>query len=148
MSSSIFNLLFNNNEYLNCNRFNIIKESIQNESLDLELNQNQKKKVYPLIEINESNDSYIIEVELPGIPIEHIKISIKNFILTLRINKTNQNISNEKYKNIFSDRKFGIFERNINLQQVKDNIIIGTISSNLENGILTLKINKKKTSPI
>ncbi|KAN0022418.1 hypothetical protein ACTFIU_004601 [Dictyostelium citrinum] len=148
MSSSIFNLLFNNNEYLNCNKFNIIKESIQNESLDLELNQNQKKKVYPLIEINESNDSYIIVVELPGIPIEHIKISIKNFILTLRIHKTNQNISNEKYKNIFSDRKFGIFERNINLQQVKDNIIIGTISSNLENGILTLKINKKKTPPI
>ncbi|KAM9987516.1 hypothetical protein ACTFIZ_005262 [Dictyostelium cf. discoideum] len=138
MSSSVFYLLFNNNEYINCNKFNLIKESIQNENL--ESNHNQKPKIYPLIEINESNDSYIIEVELPGIPIEQIKISIKNFIITLKIFKTNNNNnSNEKFKNIFSDRKFGVFQRNINFQQVKDKIIISTITSNLENGILTLK---------
>ncbi|KAM9953557.1 hypothetical protein ACTFIR_008632 [Dictyostelium discoideum] len=156
MSSSVFNLLFNNNEYINCNKFNLIKESIQNEKLDLESNQNQKPKIYPLIEINESNDSYIIEVEIPGIPIDQIKISIKNFILTLKIFKTNNNNNNninnnnskEKYKNIFSDRKFGVFERNINFQKVKDKIIISNITSNLDNGILTLKLNKKKTSPI
>ncbi|EEU04040.1 heat shock protein Hsp20 domain-containing protein [Dictyostelium discoideum AX4] len=161
MSSSVFNLLFNNNEYVNCNKFNLIKESIQNEKLDLESNQNQKPKIYPLIEINESNDSYIIEVEIPGIPINQIKISIKNFILTLKIFKTNNNNNNnnndnnnnnnnskEKYKNIFSDRKFGVFERNINFQKVKDKIIISNITSNLDNGILTLKLNKKKGSPI
>ncbi|KAN0050277.1 hypothetical protein ACTA71_003389 [Dictyostelium dimigraforme] len=145
MSSSLFNLFFNNNQYINCNKVNIIKETIQNEFT----NQNQKLNMYPLIEINESNDSYIINVELPGIPIDQIKISINNnFILTIRIYKNNEKVSNGNNNIIFSDRKFGIFERNINFQKVKEKINFSTLSSNLENGILTLKIKKKKSSPI
>ncbi|KAK5582335.1 hypothetical protein RB653_003918 [Dictyostelium firmibasis] len=143
MSSSIFNLLFNNNE---CNKYNLIKQSIEKNK---NRKKNKKQNVFPPIEINESIDNYIILVELPGIPIDQIKISMKNYIITLQVNKTiGNNHLNEKYKNLFCDREFGVFIRSINFQQVKDKISKNSITSNFSNGLLTLKLNKKIFPPL
>ncbi len=94
----------------------------------------------PLMDVYEQDNSYIIEIELPGINKSDVNIKVnEDGVLSINGKKTNS--YNTDLSKLRQERKFGEFSRSL---QLSNDIDIHNISSVFENGILRLKINKKE----
>ena len=92
----------------------------------------------PSVDINESNDAFMITADLPGIKKSDIKVKVEKNVIILsaerKIDKTN---SNEKYH--FSERRSGTFSRSFKLpKSVKEE----KITAGFDNGVLSIIIPK------
>ena len=83
----------------------------------------------------EKDDSYIIEIDLPGMNKEDIKVEIEDNTVTISGQRTNDGMENR-----FSSRIFGPFNKTITLPEPADT---QTMIAKYENGVLTLIVNKK-----
>ena len=83
----------------------------------------------------EKDDSYVIEIDLPGMNKEDIKVEIEENTVTISGER-----SNEGRENRISSRMFGAFKKTITLPEAAD---IQTMIAKYENGVLTLIVNKK-----
>ncbi|QJT10374.1 Hsp20/alpha crystallin family protein [Oceanidesulfovibrio marinus] len=89
------------------------------------------------IELKETDTAYVIFAELPGFKNEDIDVSLEDNVLTIRAEKKHdETAEGERYH--FSERGYGEFSRAIRLPRHA----AGEASAHLENGILTLTINK------
>ena len=94
-------------------------------------------------DIEEYDDSYHINVEVPSVKKEDVKISLEDGYLTISIEKKNNNDLKDKTgKVIHKERYFGSIKRSYNVGDVKEE----DISAKLENGLLTVVI--KKPEPV
>ncbi len=94
-------------------------------------------------DIEEYDDSYHINVEVPSVKKEDVKISLEVGYLTISIEKKNNNDLKDKTgKVIHKERYFGSIKRSYNVGDVKEE----DISAKLENGLLTVVI--KKPEPV
>jgi len=93
---------------------------------------------YPNVEVTESDDSYTLKAELPGVSKNDVKITLKDNSVTIRGEKKKE--QREKTKDTFrSERHFGIFQRTFSLpSSVRED----KIEANFENGVLTVEIPK------
>ena len=92
----------------------------------------------PSVDINESNDAFMITADLPGIKKSDIEVKVEENVLILnaerKIDKTNDN---EKYH--FSERRSGTFSRSFKLpKSVKEE----KITADFDNGVLSIIIPK------
>ena len=92
----------------------------------------------PSVDINESNDAFMITADLPGIKKSDIEVKVEENLLILnaerKIDKTNDN---EKYH--FSERRSGTFSRSFKLpKSVKEE----KITADFDNGVLSIIIPK------
>ena len=92
----------------------------------------------PSVDINESNDAFMITADLPGIKKSDIEVKVEENLLILnaerKIDKTNDN---EKYH--FSERRSGTFSRSFKLpNSVKEE----KITADFDNGVLSIIIPK------
>ena len=92
----------------------------------------------PSVDINESNDAFMITADLPGIKKSDIEVKVEENLLILnaerKIDKTNDN---EKYH--FSERRSGTFSRSFKLpKSVKEE----KITADFDNGVLSINIPK------
>ena len=92
----------------------------------------------PSVDINESNDAFMITADLPGIKKSDIEVKVEENILILnakrKIDKTNVN---KKYH--FSERRSGTFCRSFKLpKSVKEE----KITADFDNGVLSINIPK------
>ena len=92
----------------------------------------------PSVDINESNDAFMITADLPGIKKSDIEVKVEENVLILNakrnIDKTNDN---EKYH--FSERRSGTFSRSFKLpKSVKEE----KITADFDNGVLSIIIPK------
>ena len=92
----------------------------------------------PSVDINESNDAFMITADLPGIKKSDIEVKVEENLLILnaerKIDKTNDN---EKYH--FSERRSGTFSRSFKLpKSVKEE----KITADFDNGVLSIVIPK------
>lgn len=95
---------------------------------------------YPTVDIFEKDNEWLIFAELPGIKKDDISIKIENSILKLSAKREEIKVSDDsKYK--VREMQYGNFERNIRLSNDLD---IENIDASLENGILQVKIPKKR----
>lgn len=90
------------------------------------------------VDLIESDEAYVIHMNLPGINKEDVKISNSKNTLSI---KASRKVSKEEEKPTFlcKERFYGELQRKINLPQDSD---IESIKAKMKNGVLTLSIKK------
>jgi len=91
----------------------------------------------PATDIVEEADGVRIALELPGLKSEDVKITLENFVLTIRGEK--KQVKEEKGKVYRYERSYGAFERSFSLPNTVD---ADKVSATFENGVLTVSIPK------
>lgn len=94
---------------------------------------------FPVVDIRENNDTLKIEIEIPGLAKEDIKLEMFGNTLVLEGNKVDYEDS-EKVKYICMERRFGFFRRTIVLPAMGD---ITKVQTKHENGVLTITMPKR-----
>lgn len=95
---------------------------------------------YPRLNIQELSDEYKIEIELPGIKKEDVNLKLKDDYLIISGNKyVMKEEEKNKYRRI--ERRSGAFYRAISVPRDADK---DRVSAKLENGILTINLNRLK----
>ena len=92
----------------------------------------------PSVDINESDDTFMITADLPGIKKSDIEVKVeKNVLILNAVRKIDKTSSNEKYH--FSERRYGTFSRSFKLpKSVKEE----KITADFDNGVLSIIIPK------
>lgn len=92
----------------------------------------------PSVEINESNDAFMISADLPGIEKSDIEVKVEENTLILIANRyIDKSDNNEKIH--YNERRFGTFSRSFKLPKtVKEE----KITAKLDNGVLSVVIPK------
>jgi HSP20 family protein len=99
---------------------------------------NAAKCTLPAVNIREQEEGWHLDLAVPGIPKDKIKIQLENHVLNISSEQMEQNV-NEKYQR----REFGYvaFNRSFTLPE---NIQIEGIHAKQEDGILSIFIPKEK----
>ncbi len=92
----------------------------------------------PAVDITESEDAYLVGVELPGLTKDDVKITMENNVLTIHGEKKQE--KEEKREDYHrSERTYGSFQRSFTLpSSVKSD----KIEAQYKNGILTVTLPK------
>jgi HSP20 family protein len=92
----------------------------------------------PAVDIAESDDDYVVKVELPGVKKDDVKITVEANTLTIRGEKKQEReAKKENYHSV--ERSFGAFERSFTLPAT---IQSDRISAAYADGILTVMLPK------
>lgn len=82
----------------------------------------QIPEMMPAIEICESNNDFLILIDLPGVKKKDISVTLQNNILNVRGQRKFH--EDENYRQVNTERPYGSFLRTINLpSQLKDEVI-------------------------
>jgi HSP20 family protein len=117
---------------------NLIDEVFGTETMDT-VKRNLMSQV-PLANINESDVSHTIELAVPGLKKEDIKIELKENRLTISAD-VKKEANKENSKNVRKEFSYHSFKRSFNLPKLVD---IEKIEAKNENGLLTVIIPKKE----
>jgi HSP20 family protein len=95
---------------------------------------------FPVVDIEETGDSYILRAELPGIRKEDVRITFDNNLLTIKGEKTTEN---ERKQGNFHrlERSSGSFERSFILP---GSIRPDSINAAYADGVLTVTLPQKE----
>jgi len=97
----------------------------------------------PFIDIKETEDSLIINAEIPGIEPEDLDISVSEDILTIK-GEMKSEISQDKGNYRRMERRYGTFTRTI---QLPCKVKIQDVNARYEKGILHIALPKCKPEP-
>ena len=92
----------------------------------------------PRVEITEDRDNFYLNLEMPGIKKEDIKINIENNVLTIKGTKS-QSYNKEENNLVMNERYYGEFSRSFNLSK---DIKIENIDAQYNDGVLNLMLPK------
>jgi HSP20 family protein len=98
----------------------------------------------PRLDLVEDEAKIYVNVEIPGVTKESVKLSIQDNILTIKGEKK-KDLEDEKINYYRNERLFGTFSRSIELPLDVDN---NNITAKLDNGVLSIqliKVQKKAT---
>ncbi|HCA41650.1 MAG TPA: hypothetical protein DEP28_00190 [Bacteroidetes bacterium] len=97
-----------------------------------------KSNIAPRAEITEDKDNFYLNLEIPGVNKDDVKVSIENNVLTIKGVK--KETYNKEEKNlIMNERYYGEFTRSFNL--TKD-INVNSIDAQFNNGVLHITLPK------
>ena len=91
-------------------------------------------------DIKENENSYIIDIEMPGYEKENIKIEVEDGYLNV-LASINEDKDNKEGEYIRKERYYGECSRSF---YVGDNIEVEDVKANFKNGILKLTVPKKE----
>lgn len=91
------------------------------------------------VDIQDKENEYLVEAELPGVQKEEVDIGINDGRLSISI-KREENIEEDKKNYIHRERKICSMERAMYLEDAKSE----DIKAKLENGVLTIIVPKKE----
>ena len=92
----------------------------------------------PALDLSETVDGYLVEVAVPGMRAEDLKLTFENGVLTINGEVKQQNEQRERsYHRV--ERRYGRFSRSITFPSTVQG---DAIAANLEHGVLTLNIPK------
>jgi HSP20 family protein len=100
----------------------------------------QNQRINPAADIIEDDGSFRVEIEMPGVGENDIKVSIMNNILTIMAFKEISK-SDEGKDYIMREISYGYYEKNIRLP---DNTDISNAESTFKKGMLWVSIPKKQ----
>jgi HSP20 family protein len=93
----------------------------------------------PAFEVKETNDSFILKADVPGVVEKDLDIAVHNGVLTVSgVRQAEERKEGESYA--LYERQYGSFSRSFALPDMADG---DRIDANLSNGVLTLAIAKK-----
>ena len=89
-----------------------------------------------------TQDAYEITVELPGVPIENVAVTLENGLLTVSGEKTFER-KEEGKTYFFSERRYGKFQRSFRLPE---DVRAEDISADFRDGVLTVLVPKRSAA--
>ncbi len=98
----------------------------------------------PAIDVHESDGSYVIKADLPGISKDDINISLENGILSIRAETSDEKKEEKDGKIIRQERHYGQFLRQLS---VGSDIDPAAISAEFSDGVLRLELPKLHEEP-
>lgn len=112
------------------------------ESKPFNLKEFENLNIAPLMDLVEDNDSYKLEVEMPGMDEKDINVSINDNFLTIQGEKSTSK-KNERKNYIAREINYGRYERSISLPQSADG---EKATASFKKGMLWITIPKKPGS--
>ena len=110
----------------------VVKESLSwDEALERE------KWVTPAVDIFETDDVYFLNVNMPGVSKENIKIKLEDDSLVVMGRINYDEVKNRKY--VLKETRFGNFYRKFNISNSVD---VEKIDAKMENGTMVLTLPK------
>ena len=100
----------------------------------------QDTSFFPAVDVYETPDSVVVEVEAPGMKKEDIKITIEDDVLRIHGEKKLEKENKDKNYYIV-ERSYGTFERAFKLPEYVDT---EKIKAKFENGVLKISLPKKE----
>ena len=96
----------------------------------------------PAVDVYEAGDEVHIDVELPGIKPEEIKVNLEGDVLTISGERKRENVAKKDgYQRV--ERTYGTFTRAFSLGQDVD---AENVDAKFDNGVLKLSLHKKAAS--
>lgn len=100
----------------------------------------------PKIDISEDKKSIYVDVEIPGVKKDDLKISLQDNILTISGEKKSENKSEDNEKNYFrTERSYGTFTRSFTLPS---EINPDSVDARFEDGVLKIKVDRENPKPV
>jgi len=96
--------------------------------------------VAPRIDVSETQDKFILTVELPGMTPDDFKIEVTDDAIIISGEKKNENKESKERYHLF-ERRYGSFERRLRFPTLIDK---DRVTSSFKNGVLKLEIPKKE----
>jgi HSP20 family protein len=92
----------------------------------------------PALDISERKDAYLVTVELPGVKMDDLKVTLEDDVLSIQGERHISNdTSEEQYHRI--ERRYGAFRRSITLPAHK---MADAVEASLEDGVLRILVPK------
>ncbi len=102
--------------------------------------QRQEGVISPRFEVSETDDSVVVEAELPGMDEKDVQVTLENDILTIKGEKKKE--EETKKKNYYvSERSYGSFQRSLRLGSGVD---AEKVSASFKKGVLTVTVPKSE----
>lgn len=95
---------------------------------------------YPLVDIKETKDDFIISAEVPGISKEDVKINISDDTLTIKGEKKEQK-KEKDHNSLRIERSYGMFQRTFSLPT---HVESEKVKAAYKDGVLTITLPKKE----
>jgi HSP20 family protein len=93
---------------------------------------------YPAVDVNEDDNGYHFQMELPGLTKEDVKISFKDDVLTVSGEKKSEE-KDEKKDYHYYERRYGKFQRAFRLNA---DVIVDKIDASFKDGVLMIDLPK------
>jgi HSP20 family protein len=114
----------------------------QDRWLGLNARNDNHRAFRPAVDIYEQGDDVHIDVELPGVKPEEIKVNIEGDVLTISGERKRQDVAKkEGYQRV--ERTYGTFTRAFSLGQDVDP---ESVDAKFDNGVLKLSLHKRAAS--
>ena len=104
----------------------------------------KEKNLFPAVDVEEKEQSYLLMADLPGFNKDEIDVSFHNGCLTIEAQHQEQSESKKDDGYMLKERRFGSFFRRLNFG---NNIAENDISAKYENGVLELTMPKLNQEP-
>jgi HSP20 family protein len=92
----------------------------------------------PALDIAERKDAYLVTVELPGVKLDDLKITLDDGLLTIQGERYfTDNASEQQYHRV--ERRYGAFRRSITLPA---HVIADAVEASFEDGVLQILVPK------
>ena len=101
--------------------------------------QNENAITHFNLDVSETEESYLIEAELPGVKKDHINLDVKDDLLTIHVKEENSEEKEEK-NYIRKERRVSEMSRSLRFNDVN----LDNIQAKLEDGILKIHLPKLK----
>ena len=101
----------------------------------------------PLVDVQETDDTYLVEAELPGFDEKQIKVHVEGGKLSIESSKDETKEEKKDEKNgsyLVRERRTRSFSRSFTLPENADT---DSVSAVFKNGVLSLEIKKRNENP-
>jgi len=98
------------------------------------------RRFRPACDIIESEDTYKIVLDIPGLSKNEVNVSLKDYVLTVRGERVNELDEGEVYRR--HERSDGVFSRSFALPK---NVVTRDVSAVFRTGVLTISMPKSGT---
>lgn len=99
----------------------------------------ERRNIVPAVDIDETEDSYMLMAELPGFTKEEISLSLDDGQLIIKAEHKEESEKQQSEGSVLKERRYGSFYRSFNFGK---NIKEEDITAKYENGVLELEIPK------
>ncbi|HHU36009.1 MAG TPA: Hsp20/alpha crystallin family protein [Treponema sp.] len=98
----------------------------------------------PKVDVRETNDAYVMHMDLPGLSEKDVEINLKDRVLTIasvqEAEKEDKKKTDNEEEYIIRERRSSCFSRKFSLPQ---DIVSESVSAEFKNGVLTISIPRK-----
>ncbi|HMM87501.1 Hsp20/alpha crystallin family protein [Azohydromonas sp.] len=95
----------------------------------------------PALDVSESDKTYTVKLDLPGVDKSDVKVSIDGRLVTVQAETKKEEEKKEGERVVYRERSVSSYARSFTLPQEVDE---GASAAKLDNGVLTLTLAKKQ----